>query len=221
VCGTVLLHKHFLYGLCNSNRAHVEGLAARRAGKEIAFEYSSDSDDVLGYNSDSSYEFDFGSDPIEFQSELKMTEEPLSGHAAVLFITSTPADKFIYRPDCKPVDVTDDKSHCIAYLETLPFQEGTPLAPLEDEHTPPRWRLRTSASTPLTVKSSWQPEMLEPRKTDPTGISMTSQGMSCQPTHLPSSLPNKRTLGATAIGSGPIDADVPRKISPSGTSMRL
>jgi hypothetical protein len=30
--------------------------------------------------------------------------------------------------------LTDDNSHFVAYLDSLPFQEGTPLAPTE-EHT--------------------------------------------------------------------------------------
>jgi hypothetical protein len=47
----------------------------------------------------------------------------------------SPAGRFIYWPDRKPVDLTDNNSRCVAYLDTLPFQEGTPLA-LNDEHTP-------------------------------------------------------------------------------------
>jgi hypothetical protein len=35
------------------------------------------------------------------------------------------------------VDLTDGNSHCVAYIDSLPFQEGTPLAPAE-EHTPTR-----------------------------------------------------------------------------------
>jgi hypothetical protein len=31
--------------------------------------------------------------------------------------------------------LTDENSRCVAYLDSLPFQEGTPLAPIE-EHTP-------------------------------------------------------------------------------------
>jgi hypothetical protein len=31
--------------------------------------------------------------------------------------------------------MTDGKSRCVAYLDSLPFQEGTPLA-LDEEHTP-------------------------------------------------------------------------------------
>jgi hypothetical protein len=46
----------------------VEALAARRADKEIASEYFSDSNTVPDYNSES-------------ESELNMTEEPLSGPA--------------------------------------------------------------------------------------------------------------------------------------------
>jgi hypothetical protein len=42
-CETVPLHEHFPYGLCNASRAHAEALAARRAGKEIASDFSLDS----------------------------------------------------------------------------------------------------------------------------------------------------------------------------------
>jgi hypothetical protein len=64
-----------------------------------------------------------------------MTEQPLSGPASNLVITSTPAGRFVYWPDCKPADLTDGNSRYIVYLDSLPFQEGTPLAPVE-EHTP-------------------------------------------------------------------------------------
>jgi hypothetical protein len=123
----------------------VKALSARRAGKEIASEYDSDSNLVSGYNSDpnpvsgyyldSSYEFDFGADPDEPESENYTTEQPLSGPASDLVITPTPADRFVYWLDRKPADLTDENSRCIAYHDSLPFQEGTPLAPAE-EHTP-------------------------------------------------------------------------------------
>jgi hypothetical protein len=64
-----------------------------------------------------------------------MMEQPLSGLASGLVITSTPAGRFVYWPDRKPTDLTDKNSCCIAYLDSLPFQEGTPLDPTED-HTP-------------------------------------------------------------------------------------
>jgi hypothetical protein len=138
-------HEHFPYGFCNVSSAHTKALTARRAGKEIVSEYNSDSNTIPGYNSDSnpisgyysdsSYEFDFGSDPDEPESENNTTEQPLSGPASGLVITSTPAGRFVYWPDCKPADLTDANSRCIAYLDSLPFQEGTPLAPAE-EHTP-------------------------------------------------------------------------------------
>jgi hypothetical protein len=91
-----------------------------------------DSNLASGYYSDSSYEFDFGSDPIEPESDINMTEEPLSGPATGLVITSTPAGRFVYWPDRKPADLTDDNSCYVAYLDTLPFQEGTPLAPNDE-----------------------------------------------------------------------------------------
>jgi hypothetical protein len=104
-----------------------------RAGKEIVSDYISDFNPVSGYYSDSSYEFDFGSDPDE--PEISTTEQPLSGPATGLVITSTSAGRFVYWPDRKPADLTDGNSRYVAYLDSLPFQEGTPLSPAE-EHTP-------------------------------------------------------------------------------------
>jgi hypothetical protein len=134
-CEDSPLYEHFPYGLCIASKAHAKALSALRAGKKIASEYDSDSNPISGYYSDSSYEFDFGADPDEPESEAYTTEQPLSGPASGLVITSTPADRFIYWPDCKPADLTDENSHSVAYLDSLPFQEGTPLAPTE-EHTP-------------------------------------------------------------------------------------
>jgi hypothetical protein len=139
-CADSPLHEHFPYGLCNAGKAHAKALSACRAGKEIVSEYNSDSgtvpsynsdsNPVSGYYSDSSNEFDFGSDPNEPVSENHTAEQPLSRPAFGLVITSTPAGRFVYWPDRKPADLTDGNSHCIAYLDSLPFQEGTPLAPV-------------------------------------------------------------------------------------------
>jgi hypothetical protein len=68
----------------------------------------------------SSYEFDFGMDPDEPESETYTMEQPLSGPASGLVITSTPAGRFVYWPDRKPADRTDENSRCIAYLDSLP-----------------------------------------------------------------------------------------------------
>jgi hypothetical protein len=95
-CADVPLHEHFPYGLFNASRAHAEALATRRAGKEIVSDYSSDSNPTSGYYSDSSYEFDFGSDPDEPESENSTTEQPLSGPATGLVMKSTPAGRFVY-----------------------------------------------------------------------------------------------------------------------------
>jgi hypothetical protein len=129
------LHEHFPYGLCNASKAHAKALTVRRAGKEIVSDYSLDSNLVSGYYSDSSYEFDFGSDPDEPESEISTTEQPLSGPATGLVITSTPAGRFVYWPDRKPADLPDGNSRYVAYLNSLPFQEGTPLSTAK-EHTP-------------------------------------------------------------------------------------
>jgi hypothetical protein len=139
------LREHFTRGPHNGSRARAKAPTTRRAGKEIIPEYDSDSNTVPGYTSDSnplpgfysdsSYEFDFGSDPDELESEDNTTKQPLSGSASGLVITSTPAGRFVYWPDRKPTDLTDRNSRYVAYLDSLPFQEGTPLAPVE-EHTP-------------------------------------------------------------------------------------
>jgi hypothetical protein len=134
-CADSPLHENFPYGLCNTSKAHAKALTAHRADKEIVSDYTSDSNPVSGYYSDSSYEFDFGSELDKPESEISTTEQPLSGPATGLVITSTPAGRFVYWPDCKLADLTDGNSRCIAYLDSLPFQEGTPLAPAE-EHTP-------------------------------------------------------------------------------------
>jgi hypothetical protein len=94
-CVDAPLHEHFPFGLCNVSKAHAEALVADRAGKEIVFRYASDSNPGSGYYSDSSYEFDFGSDPDEPESENTTTEQPLLGPATGLVITSTPASRFV------------------------------------------------------------------------------------------------------------------------------
>jgi hypothetical protein len=120
------------------SRARTEAPSSRRAGKEPVPEYNSDSDTAPGhasdsnplskFHSDSAYEFDFGSDPEEPESEDNSTEHPLSGPASRLVIKSTPAGRFVYWPDCKPTDLISGDSRYVAYIDSLPFQEGTPLA---------------------------------------------------------------------------------------------
>jgi hypothetical protein len=95
-CADSPLHEHFPYGICIASKVHAKALTARRAGKEIVSDYTSDSNPVSGYYSDSSYEFDFGSDPDRPESETFTTEQPSSGPATGLVITSTPAGRFVY-----------------------------------------------------------------------------------------------------------------------------
>jgi hypothetical protein len=129
----------------NLSRARTEAPSSHRAGKEPVPEYNSDSDTapghasdsnpLSGFYSDSAYEFDFGSDPKDPESEDNSTEQPLSGPASGVVITSTPAGRFVYWPDRKPADLISGDSRYVAYLDSLPFQEGTPLARAE-EYTP-------------------------------------------------------------------------------------
>jgi hypothetical protein len=103
-CADISHHENFPYGLYNASRAHAEALTTRRADKEIVSDYTSDSNPTSGYYLDSSYEFDFGSDPDEPEFENSTTEQPLSGLATGMVITSTPADRFVYWPDHKPAN---------------------------------------------------------------------------------------------------------------------
>jgi hypothetical protein len=124
----------------------VEALVARRAGKEIISDYASNSNPGSSHYSDFSYEFYFGSDPDEPESEKLTTEQLLSGPATGLVITSTPAGRFVYWPDHKPTDLTDGNSRYVAYLDSLPSRRSI---------LQPRWRVQTLASVPLIAKSSW------------------------------------------------------------------
>jgi hypothetical protein len=138
-------------GPCILSRARTEAPSSRRACKEPVPEYNSDSDaapghasdsnPLSGFYSDSAYEFDFGSDPEDPEFEDNTTEQPLSGPASGLVITSTPVGRFVYWLDRKPADLISGDSHYVAYLDSLPFQEGTPLA-------------RADSYTPIEVASS-------------------------------------------------------------------
>jgi hypothetical protein len=114
------------------SRARVGAPTPRWDGKEPVPEYNSDSDAAPDHVSDSSplsefysnpdYEFDFGSDPEEPESEDNSTELPLSGPAAGLVIKSTPAGRYVYWPDRKPADLAKGDSRYVAYIDSLPFQ---------------------------------------------------------------------------------------------------
>jgi hypothetical protein len=67
--------------------------------------HASDSNPLSGFYSDSTYEFDFRSDPEDPESKDNSTEQPLSGPAFGPVITSTPAERFVYWPDRKPTDL--------------------------------------------------------------------------------------------------------------------
>jgi hypothetical protein len=118
------------------SRGRTGAPTSRRAGKEPVPEYSSDSDAAPDRAPDSSplfefysnpdYEFDFGSDPEEPESEDNPTELPLSGPASGLVIASTPAGRYVYWPDRKPASLIKGDSRYVAYIDSLPFQEGTP-----------------------------------------------------------------------------------------------
>jgi hypothetical protein len=98
------------------------------SGSDATPDRASDSSPLAEFYSNPDYEFDFGSDPEEPESEDNSTELPLSGPASGLVITSTPAGRYVYWPDRKPADLIKGDSRYVAYIDSLPFQEGTPLA---------------------------------------------------------------------------------------------
>jgi hypothetical protein len=137
--------ERFTRGPRNLSWACTEAPPTRRAGKEPVPEYNSDSNTarghaldsnpLFGFYLDSAYEFDFGSDSEDPESEDNSTKQPLSGPASGLVITSTPTGRFVYWSARKPTDLISGDSRYVAYLNSLPFQEGTPLARAE-EYTP-------------------------------------------------------------------------------------
>jgi hypothetical protein len=222
--------EHFTRGPCNLRRAHTKAPTSRRAGKDLVPEYDSDSDAAPGYNSDSNplsgfysdsaYEFDFRSDPEEPESEDNSTEQPLSGPAAVLVITSTPAGRFFYWPDRKPADLTGGNSRCVAYLDSLPFQEGTPLAPA-GEHTPTE-----VATSDASLGSPDRQVFMTTNKTPgPSGMvpdqyleDISADELS---TNVPADeTPANRDADGSATESGANGADVSATPSPSATLLK-
>jgi hypothetical protein len=105
--------ERYTRGPRNISRAHTKAPTTRRASKEPVPEYDSDSDTapghasdsnpLFGFYSDSAYEFNFGLDPEEPESDDNSTGQPLSGPAAGLVITSTPAGRFVYWPTASPL----------------------------------------------------------------------------------------------------------------------
>jgi hypothetical protein len=219
-CVDTPLHEHFPYNLCNANRAHAEPLAARQAGKEIVSDYSSDSNPTSGYYLDSSYEFDFGSDPDEPVSKNSTTEQPLSGPATGRVITSTPVGRFFYWPDRKDADLTDGNSSCVVYLDSLPFRREHPELQ-QRRILQPRWRLLTPVSVPLIAKSSWPlARRQDLQGPDLAATSTTSQQTSCLPMHPPMKPTMTRTPDVNATGSATNDVDVSENPSLYGISQR-
>nr|TKW31281.1 hypothetical protein SEVIR_2G095280v2 [Setaria viridis] len=78
----------------------------------------------------------FNSDLIEGLGYYSDPDEktPLSGPKQGLVITSTSQGRFVYWPNMKPPDLAkNDESRLVAYLDTFPYQEGTPLSPIYEE----------------------------------------------------------------------------------------
>jgi hypothetical protein len=205
------------------SEARKEAPPSRQAGKDPVPEYNSDSDAAPGHASDSNplsgfysdpaYEFDFGSDPEDSKSEDNTTEHPLSGPASGLVITSTPAGRFVYWPDRKPTDLISGDSRYVAYINSLPFQEGTPLT-------------RADSNTPTEVGASESSLGTLDRQVfmvagDMPGPSGTSPQTSCPLTHLQTRLPLTETLDVSVTGSATNGVGVSETTSPSATLRKL
>jgi hypothetical protein len=147
-------------------------------------------------------------------------EKTLSGPASGLVITSTPAGIFVYWPDRKPADLTDENSHCVAYLDSLPFQEGTPLAPTE-EHT-----LIEVATSDSSLSSPDRQVFMTTNETPgPSGTVPDRYLEDISADELSANAPVTRptptgTLDVSATESGTNSADVSVSPSPSRTSRK-
>jgi hypothetical protein len=151
------LHEHFPYGLCNTSKAHAKALIARRAGKENVSDYTSDSNPDSGYYSDSSNEFDFGSDPKP-ESEDTTTEQPLSGPATVLVITLTPTGRFrllarlqACRPDRRELTLRH-----LPRLASLPGKNTTRSSRGAHFNRGGNYRLRSRHSRSPSLHGCWR-----------------------------------------------------------------
>jgi hypothetical protein len=213
------------------SRARTEAPSSHRAGKEPVPKYNSDSDTapgrasdsnpLSGFYSDSAYEFDFGSDPEDPESEDNTTEHPLSGPASGLVITSTPVGRLVYWPDRKPADLISGDSRYVAYLDSLPFQERTPLA-RADSYTP----TEVASSESSLGNPDRQVFMAVGDTPGPpgqlrTGTLKTSPQTSCLLMHLQTRPPPTVTLDESVIGSTTNGAGVSETTSPSATLRKL
>jgi hypothetical protein len=224
-------HEQSMRGPRILSRTRKEAPPSRRDGKEPVPEYNSDSDTAPGHASDSNplsefysesaYEFDFGSDPEDPKSDGNSTEHPLSGPATGLVITSTPAGRFVYWPDCKPADLISGDSRYIACIDSLPFQEGTSLT-------------RADSNTPTEVAPSKSSLGTPDRQVfmatgDTPGPSGTAQNRYLEDissdeltADAPADeTPTKGTLDARETGSVTNDAGGSETTSPSATLRKL
>jgi hypothetical protein len=213
------------------SRARTEAPSSRQAGKEPVPEcnsesdtapgHASDSNPLSGFYSDSAYEFDFGSDLEDSESEYNSTEHPLSGPASRLVITSTPAGRFVFWPDRKPADLISGDSRYVAYIDSLPFHKGTPLAQA-DSNTPTKVAVsESSLGTPdrQVFMAAGDTQDLQGRLK--TSTLKTSPPTSYLPMHQQARLPPTETLDVSVTGSAANDAGVFETISPSATSRKL
>jgi hypothetical protein len=215
----------------NPCRARTGAPSSRRAGKEPVPEYNSDSDTapghasdsnpLSGFYSDSAYEFDFGSDPEDPESEDNTTEHPLSGPASGLVITSTPARRFVYWPDRKPADLISGDSRYVAYLDSLLFQEGTPLARV-DSYTPTEVaNSESSLGNPDRQVFMAADDTPDHQRRLKTSTLRTSPQTSCLLMHLQTRPPPTGKIDVSVTGSATNGADVSETTSPSTTLRKL
>jgi hypothetical protein len=71
--------------------------------------------------------------PAKNHSQPDGHSESFSGSHLGLTITSTPQGRFVYWKGFEPSELLNYDSLLVAFIQELPFQEGRPLSPIEEE----------------------------------------------------------------------------------------
>jgi hypothetical protein len=83
-------------------------------------------------------------------SDSDYDPETPSGHLG-LTITSTPQGRFMYWKCMEPSKLLEYDSHLVAFTQELPFQEGKPLSPINEEGEDKTQLVQCSSSSEFSL----------------------------------------------------------------------